>query len=80
MPGYAASGGHIARFVDAFLADHPFAVSRTVPIGGRIHRDFTPDGKARMHQYIRGNAMQEDLVAVVNVIRSLRFYLSLPPI
>jgi hypothetical protein len=65
-------------FLDAFLADCPFAVRRTVPIGGKIHRDFSPDGKARLHRYIKDHAVREDLWAVVDVIRSLRFYLCLP--
>ena len=65
-------------FLDAYLADHPYAVRRTTPIGDKTHRDFTTDGKARLHRYIRDNAMEEDLLAVVDVIKALRFYLGLP--
>ena len=65
-------------FFDAFLADHPSAVRRQTQKGNRIHRDFTPDGKANLHRYIKGNAIHEDLEAVVEVIKSLRFYLNLP--
>lgn len=65
-------------FLDAFLADHPTAVCRTTPIADKIHRDFTSDGKARLHRYIRDNAMQKDLGAVVDVIKAIRFYLCLP--
>jgi len=65
-------------FIEAFLADHPGAVHREIEIGGKIHRDFTPDGKARLHRYIRDNAIREDLVAVVDVMKALRFYLCLP--
>ena len=67
-----------ADFIEAFLADHPTAVFRTKSIGDKTHRDFTRDGKACLHQYIRNNAMHEDLGAVVDVIRALRFYLCLP--
>ncbi len=65
-------------FLEVFLAEYPSAVSRTTPMADKTHRDFTPDGKARLHRYIRDNAMSEDLVAVVDVIKALRFYLCLP--
>jgi|GEM_PF-1596570 hypothetical protein len=65
-------------FNDAFLADHLGALYRETEMGGKIHRDFTPDGKAQLHRYIRNNAISEDLVAVVDVIKALRFYLCLP--
>lgn len=65
-------------FVETFLTDHPSAISRITRKGKKIHRDFSADGKARLHRYIRDNAKWEDLVAVVDVIRALRFYLYLP--
>ena len=65
-------------FLEAFLAEYPSAVLRTTPMADKTHRDFTPDGKARLHRYIRDNAMSKDLVAVVDVIKALRFYLCLP--
>ena len=65
-------------FIEAFLSDHHGTVRKETKIGGKTHRDFTQDGKARLHQYIGDNAMQEDLGAVVDVIRAIRFYLCLP--
>jgi hypothetical protein len=67
-------------FIEAFLSDHPFAVSRTTPVGDKIHRDFTRDGKARLHRFVKENALRKDLEDVVDVIRSLRFCLNLPEI
>jgi hypothetical protein len=67
-------------FVQAFLANHPTAVTKTMPIGGKVHRDLTRDGKARLHQFVRQHAMREDLVAVIDLLKALRFYMCLPPI
>jgi hypothetical protein len=65
-------------FLDAFLIDYPTALRRTTPKNGKIHRDFSPDGKARLHRYIRDHSIREDLLAVIDVIHALRFYLCLP--
>lgn len=67
-------------FIEAFLVDYPEAVCWTKSIEDKTHRDFTPDGKARFHRYIKDNAIYGDLSAIVELIRSLRFFLNLPPI
>jgi hypothetical protein len=65
-------------FVETFLNEYPEALVRAVPIGeGKLHRDFTKDGKARLHKFARENAMREDLVGVVEVLKALRFYCGL---
>lgn len=62
-------------FVDAFLAERPTAVNRTLDLGGgKIHRDFTRDGKARFHRFIRHYAVRQDLAEVIQVVRALRYY------
>lgn len=65
-------------FIDAFRVDYPTAVRGIKSAGGMIHREFTLDGKSRLHKYIRENAMHDDLTRVINVIRAMRFYLGLP--
>jgi hypothetical protein len=63
------------NFVDAFLDEYPRAVNRTRDLGGgKIHRDFTQDGKARFHRFIRDNAVREDLTNVIQVLKALRYY------
>jgi hypothetical protein len=67
-----------SAFIDEFLSEYPDAVRRKVDIGGgKIHRDFTQDGKARFHRFIRDHAMRVDLVGVVDVLKALRFYCGL---
>lgn len=66
-------------FVEAFLLDSPGAVRRTIDLGnGTTHRDFTKDGKARFHRFVRENALRADLKAVVDVLKALRHYFGLP--
>ena len=64
-------------FQTAFHEDNPTAQSRISQKGGICHRDYTRDGKARFHQFIKNNAMYSDFNKVIEVIRSLRYYLNL---
>ncbi|HTU45818.1 MAG TPA: hypothetical protein VMF91_12190 [Bryobacteraceae bacterium] len=68
------------EFLDAFRADFPTAIRRRCQKSGKTHWEFTPDGKARLHRYIRNHSMRADLLAVIDVVRALRFYLGLPRI
>lgn len=65
-------------FLEAFLNDYPDAVSKKVTRYRRTHRKFTRDGKARLHRFVKEYATLDDLSAVVEVIKSLRFYFRLP--
>jgi hypothetical protein len=68
------------QFVLAFLEEHQnFNFKETVK-NGKIHRDMSPDCKAKLHQFIRNNAVHQDLEEVKKVLQALRFYLALPPI
>lgn len=77
---YAACDWELEDFlttdlIDAFLSEFPTAVTRTVRIGGeRSHRDFSRDGKARLHRFVRENALREDVAGVAEVLRALRYY------
>lgn len=68
-------------FFDTFLADNPGALKRnTIVINGKQHRELTPDGKSRLHRYIKQHAMLEDLAGVIAVLRAMRCYACLPAI
>lgn len=66
------------QFIEAFLSEYPYAGQRDTSINGQVHRKFTPDGKANLHQFVRVHAMHDDLSGVIRVLRSLRHYLALP--
>ena len=67
-----------ADFAAVFEQEFPSAVIRMAEREGRVHRKYTRDGKARLHRYVRENAMREDVLAVIDVIRAVRFYFGLP--
>lgn len=64
-------------FVDVFLADQSAAVGRSTPVEGKLHRDLTRDGKARLHRFVKQHAVRDDLVGVIGVLKAIRFYLGL---
>jgi hypothetical protein len=63
--------------VQAFLDEFPSAVIQSKQLHDKIHRDWTRDGKARLHRFVKTHAIHADLINVINVIRSLRYYLGL---
>lgn len=65
-------------FVDAFVAEHPLAVARTSDNNGKVHRDFTTDGKARFHRFIKLNALHADIEGIIECLKAIRHCLGLP--
>jgi len=64
-------------FVRVFLSSESQSLIRTREAGGFVHREWTKDGKARFHRFVRENALREDLVNVVELIHAIRFYLGM---
>jgi hypothetical protein len=64
-------------FIEAFESECPEAVAHKRSIEGKIHRDFTCDGKARLHRFVKLNAMRRDLAGVVHILKAIRFYFGL---
>jgi hypothetical protein len=65
------------NFVEAFLSENPGALRKSIPVGGKVHRELTPDGKARLHRFVKLNALRSDLVETVGLLKALRFYMGL---
>ena len=61
----------------AFLAERPDAVVRTIEIGGYVHREFTRDGKAQIHRFVKDHGVHRDLVKAIEALKALRSYLGL---
>lgn len=64
-------------FIEAFLANNPQALARNNTINGKTHRDLTPDGKAKLHRFIKMHAIRDDLSEVIHVLKAIRFYLGI---
>ena len=66
-----------ADLLSAFGEEYPTGVSRQFQAGGVVHRDFTRDGKARLHRFVKDHAIQRDLVSVTAVLKAFRRYFGL---
>jgi hypothetical protein len=61
----------------AFEHDWPDDIQSRQYVGGRTHRNFTRDGKHRLHRFVREYATLDELVDVIRLLRALRDYLRL---
>lgn len=67
------------EFLEAFFSEYSGAIAHKASNGGRIHHDLTYDGKARLHRFVKENAVRDDLGGVIEVLKAIRFYMCLPP-
>ena len=67
-----------SSLVEAFLSEQPSALRSCIKVSGLEHREWTGDGKAKLHRFVSQHAIHEDLATVIDVIRCLRSLLGLP--
>lgn len=65
------------QLLSAFLGEYPNALSRESRAGATVHRDFTRDGKARLHRFAKDHAIRQDLLKVIEVLKAFRRYFAL---
>ena len=65
-------------FVEEFLAENYNSLKNTTQVNGKVHRDFTSDGKAGLHRFIKKHAVRDDLIEVIQTLKAIRFYAGLP--
>jgi hypothetical protein len=65
------------QLLSAFCEEHPNAVSRECRGRDVVHRDFTRDGKARLHRFTKHHAIWRDLANVAGVLKAFRRYFGL---
>lgn len=69
-----------ASLLDAFLAEMPNAQIRPVKeVAGHRHFEFSDAAKGRLVLYAKENAMIEDVTGIIELLKSMRFYLGLDP-
>lgn len=66
-------------FIRCFLEEVPGATARSTSVNGKTHRDFTRDGKSRLHRFVKQHVMHQDLLQVIAVLQALRCYFGLKP-
>lgn len=65
------------QLLSAFCEECPGAVYREFQAGDSVHRDFTRDGKARLHRFAKNHAIRQDLLRVIEVLKAFRRYFGL---
>lgn len=60
-------------FFDELVVRVPSAIVREAVSGGRVHRDLSRDGKAKLHRLVDEYASAEDLKQVIEVLSVLRY-------
>jgi len=66
-----------SQLLSTFCEEYPNAISRECRAGDTVHRDFTRDGKARLHRFAKEHAIRRDLAKVAGVLKSFRRYFGL---
>jgi hypothetical protein len=66
-------------FMDAFFAKHPAALVRAASSADKVHWELTYDGKARLHRFVKANAVHQDMLKLIEALKSLRHCLNLSP-
>ncbi len=64
-------------FIEAFQAEYPSAIIRVLKVGDKMHHDFSTDGKAQFHKYVQINAVRDDIIGVIELLKAIRRYLLL---
>lgn len=64
-------------FIEAFQAECPSGIIRVLKVGDKMHHEFSRDGKAQFHKYVQLNAVRDDVIGVIELLRAIRRYLLL---
>lgn len=68
------------NFIQAFLSENPLALKRNlIEQGGKTHYEFKDSMKGRLWLFANENCTLSDVTSIVETLKSLRFYLGLPP-
>ena len=68
----------LSSFVEDFILEQPKALRSRAKMSGLEHREWTDEGKSKLHKYVSQYAVHADLEAVIDVIRCLRSLMGLP--
>lgn len=65
-------------FISAFLDENPSVCIDKNDVQGKVHWQFTKEGKSKLHRFVKSQAVYDDFSSAHDVIRSIRFVLNLP--
>ena len=65
------------ELIETFVEENLSAVRHTSTVAGRVHRDLSRDGKARLHRFVKDVAVHSDLLGVIDLLKAVRYYFGL---
>jgi hypothetical protein len=68
-----------STLADIYFEKNEHHVLHTVEVGGVRRRIWSEDGKHGLFKFVSANAELDEMVMFIEVLKSLRFYLGLPP-
>jgi len=66
-------------FAEEIINENPAFLYKSHKINDKVHRDWTPDGKAKLNRLARQYGMRKDLEAAISVLRAFWHYLNIKP-
>ena len=69
-----------ASFSDTIIKENPNAVYRSCPMHDKVHREWSPDGKAKLNRLTIQYAIHKDLETVINILHAFWHYLNIKPL
>jgi len=67
------------QLTSTFLEEFPDAMKSNYSKYDKVHCDWTTDGKARLHRFVKENAIHSDLVEIIGILKALWHYLNIRP-
>lgn len=68
------------RLLTIFEQRHQREIVRRRNLGGRVHYDLTRNGKFELHRIAQAEATLNDLMGIVDIVRSVRSMMGLPDV
>jgi len=59
------------------IDENPFLLRGSQPINDKVHREWTPDGKAKLIRLVKENAMHSDLLAFIAILNAFRQFFNI---
>ncbi|RAP39659.1 hypothetical protein BYZ73_19255 [Rhodovulum viride] len=63
--------------IQGFCNSNPGTLKHEQRMAGRVHREFTREGKGRLPSYVAAEALVEDMIELIRLICALRSYFGL---
>lgn len=64
-------------FSESIIKENSTALYRSDTMHDKVHREWSPDGKAKLHRLVKDYAIHKDLEVVISILRAFWHYLNI---